>query len=203
MLEIKKKNIAVLVSGSGSNLQSIIDNIEQGNLNCKITYVIADRPCYGLKRAKNHKIKNIMLDRKLFKEKLSDKISSILENNEEKTDYIVLAGYLSILSNSFIEKWTEKIINIHPSLLPKFGGKGMYGMNVHRAVIEAKEKESGATIHFVDSGIDTGKIITQVKVPVLENDSPEDLQKRVLEQEHKLLIKGIKILLENKNNILL
>lgn len=197
MLEIKKKNIAVLVSGSGSNLQSIIDNIEQGNLNCKITYVIADRPCYGLERAKNYKIKNIMLDRKLFKEKLSDEISSILENNEEKTDYIVLAGYLSILSNSFIEKWTEKIINIHPSLLPKFGGKGMYGMNVHRAVIEAKEKESGATIHFVDSGIDTGKIITQVKVPVLENDSPEDLQKRVLEQEHKLLIKGIKILLEN------
>ena len=197
MLEIKKKNIAVLVSGSGSNLQSIIDNIEQGNLNCKITYVIADRPCYGLERAKNYKIKNIMLDRKLFKEKLSDEISSILENNEEKTDYIVLAGYLSILSNSFIEKWPEKIINIHPSLLPKFGGKGMYGMNVHRAVIEAKEKESGATIHFVDSGIDTGKIITQVKVPVLENDSPEDLQKRVLEQEHKLLIKGIKILLEN------
>lgn len=197
MLEIKKKNIAVLVSGSGSNLQSIIDNIEQGNLNCKITYVIADRPCYGLERAENHKIKNIMLDRKLFKEKLSDEISLILENNEEKTDYIVLAGYLSILSNSFIEKWTEKIINIHPSLLPKFGGKGMYGMNVHRAVIEAKEKESGATIHFVDSGIDTGKIITQVKVPVLENDSPEDLQKRVLEQEHKLLIKGIKILLEN------
>ena len=197
MFEIKKKNIAVLVSGSGSNLQSIIDNIEQGNLNCKITYVIADRPCYGLERAENHKIKNIMLDRKLFKEKLSDEISSILENNEEKTDYIVLAGYLSILSNSFIEKWREKIINIHPSLLPKFGGKGMYGMNVHRAVIEAKEKESGATIHFVDSGIDTGKIITQVKVPVLENDSPEDLQKRVLEQEHKLLIKGIKILLKN------
>ncbi len=196
MFEIKKKNIAVLVSGSGSNLQSIIDNIEQGNLNCKITYVIADRPCYGLERAKNHQIKNIMLDRKLFKEKLSDEISSILENNEEKTDYIVLAGYLSILSNSFIEKWTEKIINIHPSLLPKFGGKGMYGMNVHRAVIEAKEKESGATIHFVDSGIDTGKIITQVKVPVLRNDSPEDLQKRILEQEHKLLIKGIKILLE-------
>ena len=197
MLKIKKKNIAVLVSGSGSNLESIIDNIEQGNLNCKITYVIADRPCYGLERAENHKIKNIMLDRKLFKEKLSNEISSILENNEEKTDYIVLAGYLSILSNSFIEKWTEKIINIHPSLLPKFGGKGMYGMNVHRTVIEAKEKESGATIHFVDSGIDTGKIITQVKVPVLENDSPEDLQKRVLEQEHKLLIKGIQILLEN------
>lgn len=197
MFEIKKKNIAVLVSGSGSNLQSIIDNIEQGNLNCKITYVIADRPCYGLERAKNHQIKNIMLDRKLFKEKLSDEINSILENNEEQTDYIVLAGYLSILSNSIIEKWTEKIINIHPSLLPKFGGKGMYGMNVHRAVIEAKEKESGATIHFVDSGIDTGKIITQVKVPVFENDSPEDLQKRILEQEHKLLIKGIKILLEN------
>ena len=137
-----KKRIAVLVSGGGSNLQSIIDNIEQGNLNCEISYVIADRKCYGLERAEKHGIKNILLDRKVLKEKLSDEISNVLENDDEKTDYIVLAGYLSILSPEFIKKWSRKIINIHPSLLPKFGGKGMYGMNVHRAVIEAKEKES-------------------------------------------------------------
>ena len=190
-----KKRIAVLVSGGGSNLQSIIDNIEQGNLNCEISYVIADRECYGLERAEKHGIKNILLDRKVLKEKLSDEISNVLENDDEKTDYIVLAGYLSILSPEFIKKWSRKIINIHPSLLPKFGGKGMYGMNVHRAVIEAKETESGCTIHFVDTGVDTGEIILQMKVPVLSDDTPEILQKRVLEKEHVLLIEGIKKLL--------
>lgn len=191
-----KKRIAVLVSGGGSNLQSIIDNIEQGNLNCEISYVIADRKCHGLERAEKHGIKNILLDRKVLKEKLSDEISNVLENDDEKTDYIVLAGYLSILSPEFIKKWSRKIINIHPSLLPKFGGKGMYGMNVHRAVIEAKETESGCTIHFVDTGVDTGEIILQIKVPVLTDDTPEVLQKRVLEKEHVLLIEGIKKLLE-------
>lgn len=192
-----KKRIAVLVSGGGSNLQSIIDNIEQGNLNGEISYVIADRKCHGLERAEKHGIKNILLDRKVLKEKLSDEISNVLENDDEKTDYIVLAGYLSILSPEFIKKWSRKIINIHPSLLPKFGGKGMYGMNVHRAVIEAKETESGCTIHFVDTGVDTGEIILQIKVPVLTDDTPEVLQKRVLKKEHVLLIEGIKRLLEN------
>ena len=193
--ENKKTRIAVFVSGSVSNLQSIIDNIENGTLNCEISYVIADRECFGLERAEKHGIKSIMLDKKLFGNKLSDEISAILENDIEKTDYIVLAGYLSILSESFINKWTRKIINIHPSLLPKFGGKGMYGMNVHRAVIEAKETESGCTIHFVDTGVDTGEIILQIKVPVLSDDTPEILQKRVLEKEHILLIEGIKKLL--------
>ena len=191
----KKTRIAVFISGSGSNLQSIIDNIENGNLNCEISYVIADRECFGLERAEKHGIKSIMLDKKLFGNKLSDEISAILENDIEKTDYIVLAGYLSILSENFINKWNRKIINIHPSLLPKFGGKGMYGMNVHRAVIEAKETESGCTIHFVDTGVDTGEIILQIKVPVLSDDTPEILQKRVLEKEHILLIEGIKKLL--------
>ena len=193
--ENKKTRIAVFISGSGSNLQSIIDNIENGNLNCEISYVVADRECFGLQRAEKHGIKSIMLDKKLFGNKLSDEISAILENDIEKTDYIVLAGYLSILSENFINKWNRKIINIHPSLLPKFGGKGMYGMNVHRAVIEAKETESGCTIHFVDTGVDTGEIILQIKVPVLSDDTPEILQKRVIEKEHILLIEGIKKLL--------
>ena len=191
----KKTRIAVFISGSGSNLQSIIDNIENGNLNCEISYVIADRECFGLERAEKHGIKSIMLDKKLFGKNLSDEINAILENDTERTDYIVLAGYLSILSENFINKWNRKIINIHPSLLPKFGGKGMYGMNVHRAVIEAKETESGCTIHFVDTGVDTGEIILQIKVPVLSDDTPEILQKRVLEKEHILLIEGIKKLL--------
>ena len=193
--ENKKTRIAVFISGSGSNLQSIIDNIENGNLNCEISYVIADRECFGLERAEKHGIKSIMLDKKLFGKNLSDEINAILENDIEKTDYIVLAGYLSILSENFINKWNRKIINIHPSLLPKYGGKGMYGIKVHEAVIANKEKESGCTIHFVDNGIDTGEIITNVKVSVYEEDTPEILQKRVLEKEHILLIEGIKKLL--------
>lgn len=192
MLEINKKRIAILVSGSGSNLQSIIDNIENKNLNCEITFVIADRECYALERSKKHSIKNLLLDKKIYKENLSNEIDLILKNNEKQTDFIILAGYLSILSKDFIEKWNEKIINIHPSLLPKFGGKGMYGIRVHEAVIKAKEKESGCTVHFVDTGIDTGKIIINKKVPVFENDSPQSLQERILKEEHILLIEGIK-----------
>ena len=194
MSEINKKKIAVLVSGSGSNLQSIIDNVENGNLNCEITYVIADRESYGLQRAEKHGIETLLLDRKIIDNKLANEIiDSTLERC--KTDYIVLAGYLSILTEKFIKKWDKRVINIHPSLLPKFGGKGMYGIKVHEAVIKAGEKESGCTVHFVTNEIDAGEIITNVKVPVLEDDTPETLQKRVLEQEHKLLIKGIKKIL--------
>lgn len=194
MSEINKKKIAVLVSGSGSNLQSIIDNVENGNLNCEITYVIADRECYGLQRAEKYGIETLLLDRKIIDNKLANEIiDSTLERC--KTDYIVLAGYLSILPEKFIKKWDKRVINIHPSLLPKFGGKGMYGIKVHEAVIKAGEKESGCTVHFVTNEIDAGEIITNVKVPVLEDDTPETLQKRVLEQEHKLLIKGIKKIL--------
>lgn len=194
MSEINKKKIAVLVSGSGSNLQSIIDNVENGNLNCEITYVIADRECYGLQRAEKYGIETLLLDRKIIDNKLANEIiDSTLERC--KTDYIVLAGYLSILTEKFIKKWDKRVINIHPSLLPKFGGKGMYGIKVHEAVIKAGEKESGCTVHFVTNEIDAGEIITNVKVPVLEDDTPETLQQRVLEQEHKLLIKGIKKIL--------
>lgn len=196
MFKINGKNIGILISGSGTNLQSIIDNINIGNLSCGISCVIADRECYGLERANNSNINTFLLDRKIYKEKLSEKIDKILEENKIKTDFIILAGYLSILSKEFIEKWNNKIINIHPSLLPKFGGKGMYGMNVHRAVIEASESESGCTVHFVDAGIDTGRIIVQEKVPVLPDDTPESLQKRVLDKEHSLLIQGIKKILE-------
>ena len=194
MSEINKKKIAVLVSGSGSNLQSIIDNVENGNLNCEITYVIADRECYALQRAEKHGIETLLLDRNIIDDKsVNEIIDSTLEGC--KTDYIILAGYLSILNEKFIKKWDKRVINIHPSLLPKFGGKGMYGIKVHEAVIKAGEKESGCTVHFVNNEIDAGEIITNVKVPVLEDDTPETLQKRVLEQEHKLLIKGIKKIL--------
>lgn len=179
--------IAVLVSGGGSNLQSIID--ESKSINCQIKMVISDRPCYGLERAKNHGINTMLIDRKVYKKDLSKKIDEILGN---KVDLIVLAGFLSILDENITNRWKGKIINIHPSLLPKFGGAGMYGMNIHKAVVAAGEAESGCTVHYVDAGVDTGKVIFQEKVEVKPTDTPEDLQKRVLALEHKLLPLAIK-----------
>lgn len=180
--------IAVLVSGGGTNLQEIIDNIENKRLNCKIEYIIADRDCYSLERGRKYNIKSVLLDKKEYGNKLSNEINKVLEN---KVDLIVLAGYLSIIDKDFISDWNNKIINIHPSLLPKYGGKGMYGMKVHEAVIANKEKESGCTVHFVDVDIDTGKILLQRKVDVSDNETPESLQKKVLKEEHQLLIEAI------------
>lgn len=180
--------IAVLVSGGGTNLQEIIDNIENKRLNCKIEYIIADRDCYSLERGRKYNIKSVLLDKKEYGNKLSNEINKVLKN---KVDLIVLAGYLSIIDKDFISDWNNKIINIHPSLLPKYGGKGMYGMNVHEAVIANKENKSGCTVHFVDVDIDTGKILLQRKVDVSNNETPESLQKKVLKEEHQLLIEAI------------
>lgn len=175
-------NIAVLISGGGSNLKSLIDNQKEYY---KINVVIADRDCRGLNIARNENIDAVLIDRREYKEKLSQRINEELKKYD--IDLIVLAGYLSIVDSNFISKWENKIINIHPSLLPKYGGKGMYGLKVHEAVIKNKEKESGCTVHYVTDMVDGGDIIMQNKVDVLENDTPEILQKRVLVEEHKIL----------------
>lgn len=180
------KNIVVLVSGGGTNLQRIIDCIDSGELpNIKISLVVADRECYGLTRAESHKIPNTLIKRgNDFCENL-DKILPL------DTDLIVCAGFLSIITKDFTEKYAGKIINIHPSLLPKFGGKGMWGMNVHNAVIKAGEKESGVTVHFVTSGIDEGEIILQERVEVLSTDTPESLAEKIHKIEYDILPKAI------------
>jgi len=185
--------LAVLISGGGTNLQNLIDNCADGTLQAEITAVISDRPAYGLERAEKAGITNYLLDRKVLKDNLSKAIMELLEN---ECDYIVLAGYLSILSGEFIERWSGKIINIHPALLPRHGGKGMYGIHVHRSVLNSGDKESGCSVHFVDQGIDSGEVILQRKVPVLEGDTPEILQKRVLEQEYLALTQAIQQLTE-------
>ncbi len=180
------KNIVVLVSGSGTNLQRIIDTIESGEIrNAKVSLVVADRDCFGLQRAENAGIPFQLIKRgKSFSEKLD---AILLEN----TDLIVLAGFLSILDYEFCKKHEGRIINIHPALLPKYGGFGMWGMNVHNAVIEAKEKESGATVHYVTSGIDEGEIILQGKVEINENDTPETLAAKVHQVEYDIFPKAI------------
>ncbi|MCF2627017.1 phosphoribosylglycinamide formyltransferase [Fusobacterium mortiferum] len=189
--------IGVLVSGGGSNLQSIIDKSKSGELQCKVEVVIGDRECYGVERAKEAGIDGYTLDRKVLKKELCREIDKIV--SERGVDLIVLAGFLSIIDEEFVNKWKGRIINIHPSLLPKFGGPGMYGIRVHEAVLKAGEQESGCTVHYVDTGVDSGEIIAQKRVKVLEGDTPEILQKRVLVEEHKLLPESIaKIISERR-----
>jgi phosphoribosylglycinamide formyltransferase 1 len=178
--------LAVLVSGSGTNLQCVIEAIKTEKLTqIEIVYVVADRDCFGLERAEKAGIKTHQFKRN---SKLSENIDRVIS---EKVDFIVLAGFLSILSEEFTQKWNKKIINIHPSLLPKFGGKGMYGEYVHKAVLEAKENQSGATVHFVTNEIDEGEIIVQKSFPVDANDNVQDLQNKVRSVEHQILIEAI------------
>lgn len=191
--------IAVLVSGGGSNLQSIIDNISSGYLNCSIDIVIADRQCYGIERAQKAGIKAIVLDRKIFKGNLSKELVNVLKS---KVDLIVLAGWLSILKGDLIKEYHNRIINIHPSLIPSFCGNGMYGIKVHEKAIEYGVRYSGCTVHFVDENTDAGPIILQKIVEVFYEDTPEELQKRILKQEHIALPEAIKYISEGKINII-
>jgi len=189
--------IAVLISGGGTDMQSIIDGINSGYIkNCKIEAVLSDNPkAYGLERAKNENIATYVLDRKSKTESVSGQALKIIDG---KVDLIVLAGFLSILSDEIISKYKNKIVNIHPSLIPSFCGSGMYGLNVHKKALEYGVKISGCTVHFVDEGTDTGPIILQKAVPVYYDDTPEELQKRILVEEHKALPEAIKYLSEGR-----
>lgn len=192
--------IAVLVSGGGSNLQSIIDAVNSGYIkDCKIEAVISDRSeVYGIKRAINNGIDTYIFDRRVYKENISDEICNVLK---DKVDLIVLAGWLSILKGELLKIFENKIINIHPSLIPSFCGSGMYGIKVHEKALEYGVKISGCTVHFVDEETDNGPIIIQKSVPVLDDDTAEILQKRVLFMEHLALPEAIKLISEGKITI--
>lgn len=192
--------IAVLISGSGSNLQAIIDSIEAENLNCSIEMVISDREeAYGIERARKKGIKTYVIDRKLYRDNLSQEI---LKLTKDKIDLIVLAGFLSILDGELVSSFKNKIINIHPSLIPSFCGPGMYGIRVHQKAVDYGVKFSGCTVHFVDEGTDTGAIICQKIVPVFPQDSAELLQKRVLDEEHNALPEVIRLIAEKRIEVI-
>lgn len=190
----KTKKITVLVSGSGTNLQRIIDCIENGEIrNAEINAVIADRECFALERAAKHGIKNIQLNRGInFSAQLADQIP-------EDTHLIVLAGFLSILDLNFCNQFKGKIINIHPALLPKFGGKGMWGKHVHEAVLKADETESGASVHYVTQGIDEGSVILQKSFSISETETPETLAEKVHAIEHEIFPIAIDQMLNRKS----
>jgi len=179
------KKLVFFASGSGSNFQSVIDAIENNKISASISGLITDNPDSGaLERAKKHHIPTAIIPyspENHFSIQVKNKL------DEWKPDLIVLAGYLKKVPDSIVELFKNRIINIHPSLLPKYGGKGFYGQNVHKAVIDAGDNVSGCTVHFVNGEYDRGSIIKQKKIPVFHDDTPESLGKRVLTEEHKLL----------------
>lgn len=187
------KKLVIFASGSGTNMQAIINEIEAGEIQAEIAGLIVNKPeIKSIERAKKYNIPvSIITDKDTisFTSKLRKQLS------EWSPDLIVLAGFLKKIPDSIIKEYKNKIINIHPALLPKFGGKGFYGLNVHKTVLESGDKESGCTVHFVNEEYDKGPIISQAKVPVHSTDTPEILAKRVLEEEHKLLPQVIKKLI--------
>lgn len=204
------KNIAVLVSGGGTNLQALID-YEKSHADCpyKIQVVISDhKDAYALERAAKAGIPSKITSpyAVLGKEKalassrdekriaVSDAVLKICD--EYSIDGIVQAGWLTVLSGAIIDKYADKIINLHPALLPKFGGVGMWGHHVHEAVLAAGEKESGCTIHLVNGECDGGKILIQKKVPVLAGDTPDSLYERIAPQEHEAIVEGAIMLVQ-------
>ena len=192
--------IAILVSGGGTDLQSVIDAVENKYIDGKIEMVIGSRDnIYALDRAKKHNIETFVVSRKEYGERSSDKI---LELTKGKVDLIVLAGFLAILDGEILKEFDNKIINIHPSLIPSFCGPGMYGLKVHEAVIKSGVRFSGCTVHFVNYEVDGGAILLQEAVPVYFEDDAETLQKRILEKEHIILPKSIKLLSENKIKVI-
>ena len=192
------KKIAVFASGSGSDFQSVIDANEREQF-CEISLLVASKEgIYAIERAKKHGIDSIVRNKKDFAsvEEMYEDI--IAELNRRGVDYVVLAGYLSMLGENFVRAFPDRIINIHPSLIPSFCGKGFYGLNVHRAAIEYGVKISGLTVHFVDEHYDSGAIILQRAVEVKEDDTPESLQARILEEEHRALPEAVRLLTTGK-----
>lgn len=192
-------NIAVFASHGGSDLQAIIDGCKNNKIEANVAVVISNNgDSMALQRAHNEKIPAYHLSAKKSgsEDALAIEILEVL--SKYNIDMIFLAGYMRILHISILEKYDNRIFNIHPALLPKFGGKGMYGMNVHTAVIEANEKETGVTIHRVNAEYDSGEIVAQTTVPVFENDTPEQLGARVLEKEHEFLVEVIANIVNGK-----
>lgn len=196
-----RRNIIVLVSGGGTNLQALIDAQERGELGCgKITCVISSRPdAYALVRAKNAGIPTRVLRRKDFPDTASYSTAMLEAFYEEYADLIVQAGFMTILDEKVCKAYPNKIINVHPALIPSFCGKGFYGLHVHEAALAKGVKVTGATVHFVTEVCDGGPIILQKAVEVVQGDTPETLQKRVMEQaEWKILPEAVRLFCEDR-----
>ena len=195
---MKRLRIGVLASGSGTNLQAIIDSTERGEIDGDVVVVISNVPdAYALERATKHGIDVFCFPHEgLTREEHEADIIECLE--QHKVDLVCLAGYLRMLTPVMTDRYAGRILNTHPALLPSFGGKGMHGLRVHKAVLDYGCKVTGCTIHIVTTGVDEGPIVLQRAVPVREDDTPETLQERVLKEEHKLYPRAIQLFAEGK-----
>jgi phosphoribosylglycinamide formyltransferase-1 len=190
----KKINVGVLASGRGSNLLAIIDSIHNNKLDAEITVVICDvESAYALERARKDNIKGVFVDLKSFpsKKEFEDEIIRLLKENQ--VELVCLAGFMRVLSSRLVSAFKDRILNIHPSLLPSFPG-----LHVQKKALEYGVKFSGCTVHFVDEGVDTGPIIIQAVVPILDNDTEESLSERILEKEHKIYSRAIQLIAEKR-----
>ena len=193
--------VLVCVSGGGTNLQAIIDEWKAGNLgDCEIVRVLSNNPnAYALTRAKEAGIEGVCVSPKEFEQRADFHKALLAAIDEAKPDLIVLAGFLVVVPEEVIQKYRNRIINIHPSLIPSFCGTGYYGLKVHEAALARGVKVSGATVHFVDEGTDTGPIILQKAVEVKEGDTPKDLQLRIMEEAEWVILPGaIRLIADGK-----
>lgn len=192
--------IAVFASGGGSNLQALIDAQEAGLIKGKIGLVFSNVPTAGaLERAENHRIESVSIASKGYpgtRDEYDQEVLTLCQ--AKKIDLVCLAGYMRIVTPVLVRPYLNKMMNIHPALLPKFGGEGMYGHFVHEAVLKAKESESGATVHFVTEGVDAGPIILQGSVKVLANDTPGTLADRILKIEHRIYPEAVQLFCQGK-----
>ena len=190
----KRLSLAILLSGNGTNLQAIIDSIDSGQLKADIKIVISNnKDAFGLERAKKNSIKNLCIDHKDFADRESFDERLLEEVKQEEIDFIVLAGFMRILGSNFIRNFPNKIINIHPSLLPKYPG-----LNTHKKVLENKDKEHGVTVHLVDEGLDSGPIIGSMKLKVIDGEKESDLVRRIHKIEHYIYPKILSEFQEGK-----
>ena len=192
---MKKVKLGVLVSGRGSNLQAIIDNIENGELSAELAVVISDQPdAYALERARKHDIPGVHVSARGFRGK-RDEYDAVLVKELQKHDVelVVLAGFMRIITPTLLIAFPKRVMNIHPALLPSFPG-----LHVQKAALEHGVKFSGCTVHFVDEGMDTGPIIIQAVVPILDNDTEDSLSARILKQEHTIYSRAIQLFAQGK-----
>lgn len=193
--------LAIFASGGGSNFQAIVDAVEAGVLRAEVVLCVCNRRKAGvLDRASAHDIPTFQISPDDFPDLNSYTARLLKELEQYGVDHIALAGYMKMIPSGLVEKYRGRIVNIHPALLPKFGGKGMYGMHVHRAVLAAGESISGATVHIVDEDYDTGPIVLQLTVPVHPEDTPESLASRVLEAEHRLYPEALALFADAKKD---
>lgn len=194
-----KKRIGVLASGGGSNFQALADACADGTINAEIVVLITNkRHAYAVTRARTMKIESLLFDPAAFNSRTVHCAKMTKALNERNVDLVCLAGYLLKVEACMIRAFPNRILNIHPALLPKYGGKGMYGHHVHAAVIAAQEKESGCSVHLVNEVFDEGPVIAQARVPVQPDDTPEKLAERILPYEHKLYVSVVKDICSGK-----